>query len=100
MEVKPGYKLTELGVIPEDWGVKTLKELFTFQNGVNANKSAYGSGTPFINVLEVITYPTLNETRIPGRVSLSDQANSAIPNTHYWIWGEWTWSTCTSACWR
>jgi len=27
MEVKPGYKLTDVGVIPEDWGVKLLGEL-------------------------------------------------------------------------
>ena len=27
MEVKPGYKQTEVGVIPEDWEVDTLGEL-------------------------------------------------------------------------
>jgi len=27
MEVKPGYKQTEVGVIPEDWGVKPLGEI-------------------------------------------------------------------------
>lgn len=27
MEVKPGYKQTEVGVIPEDWNVKPLGEL-------------------------------------------------------------------------
>jgi type I restriction enzyme S subunit len=27
MELKPGYKLTEVGVIPEDWKVKSLQEL-------------------------------------------------------------------------
>ncbi len=26
MEVKPGYKQTEVGVIPEDWEVKVLGE--------------------------------------------------------------------------
>src|SRR5262245_47604920 len=52
---KPGYKQTEVGEIPKDWEVKPMAELFTFQNGVNADKSAYGSGIPFINVLEVIT---------------------------------------------
>ena len=26
-EVPPGYKLTEVGVIPEDWGVKMLREI-------------------------------------------------------------------------
>lgn len=27
MEVKPGYKLTEVGVIPEEWKVKKLGEI-------------------------------------------------------------------------
>jgi len=58
--------------------VKTLADLFTFQNGVNADKSAYGSGVAFINVLEVITYHTLTEPMIPGRVQLSPQARRAF----------------------
>ena len=31
MEVVPGYKLTEVGMIPEDWGVKALAEVCTPQ---------------------------------------------------------------------
>lgn len=27
MELKPGYKLTDVGVIPEDWDVALLKTL-------------------------------------------------------------------------
>ena len=27
MEVKPGYKQTEVGVIPDDWDLKTLESL-------------------------------------------------------------------------
>ena len=73
-----GYKHTEVGAVPEDWDVKTLGDLFTFQNGVNADKSAYGSGVAFINVLEIITYQTLTESRIPGKVQLSPQARSAF----------------------
>lgn len=70
MEVRKGYKQTEVGVIPEDWDVMTMGELFNFQNGVNADKAAYGKGIPFINVLEVITHSTLDESRIPGRILL------------------------------
>lgn len=76
--VRLGYKHTEVGAVPEDWDVKTLGDLFTFQNGVNADKSAYGSGVAFINVLEIITYQTLTESRIPGKVQLSPQARSAF----------------------
>jgi type I restriction enzyme S subunit len=55
---------------PIDWSSATLGELFDFSNGINAGKSAYGSGTPFINVLEVITKESLTLEDIPGRVTL------------------------------
>jgi type I restriction enzyme S subunit len=74
MELKSGYKLTEVGVIPEDWEVRPLGELMHFQNGVNAEKGAYGKGIRFANVLEVITRPYLHEEDIPGRINLSGDA--------------------------
>ena len=33
MEVKPGYKQTEVGVIPEEWEVKLLPEVLRFRGG-------------------------------------------------------------------
>lgn len=33
MELKSGYKQTEAGVIPSDWDVKPLKDVFTLKNG-------------------------------------------------------------------
>jgi type I restriction enzyme S subunit len=33
MEVKPGYKQTEVGVIPEEWNVKLLPEVLRFRAG-------------------------------------------------------------------
>lgn len=57
---------------PADWTPYELRELFDFSNGVNAHKSAYGAGTPFINVLEVITKESLTPEDIPGRVTLPD----------------------------
>jgi type I restriction enzyme S subunit len=33
MEVKPGYKLTEIGVIPDDWRIKQLKDMFDIRAG-------------------------------------------------------------------
>jgi type I restriction enzyme, S subunit len=74
MDVKPGYQQTEVGVIPEDWQIATLAALFDFQNGVNADKSAYGRGLPFVNVLEAITYSHLYGPEIPGKVTLSQSA--------------------------
>ena len=36
--MKPGYKQTEVGVIPEDWEVKTFGELFNFSGGYSASR--------------------------------------------------------------
>jgi len=69
--LKPGYKRTEVGVIPDDWEVVKFSDLMDFRNGVNADKGAYGKGIPFINVLEVITRPYLHISDIPGSVMLS-----------------------------
>ena len=70
--MKPGYKQTEVGVIPEDWEVKTFAQLFAFRNGVNADKESYGEGIRFVNVLEPITFSHLYGPEIPGRVTLPE----------------------------
>jgi type I restriction enzyme, S subunit len=44
MELKKGYKMTEVGVIPEDWVVKKLSEIFKLKNGY-AFSSVYFSET-------------------------------------------------------
>lgn len=56
--------------IPEGWTENTLDELISLSNGINAGKAAYGRGTPFINVLEVITNESIDVVNIPGRVTL------------------------------
>jgi len=74
VELKPGYKQTEVGVIPAEWDIVHLSDLLDFRNGVNADKRAYGKGTPFVNVLEVITHSHIRAVDIPGRVSVSRSA--------------------------
>ena len=54
MEVRPGYKQTEVGAIPEDWQLSTVGEHCVFENGDRGtNYPAPGSfvpsGIPFIN---------------------------------------------------
>ena len=56
--------------VPADWLVLPLGELCSFTNGVNAPREAYGTGVPFINVLEVITHTHIHESEIPGKVRL------------------------------
>jgi len=72
--VPVGYERTDIGVIPDDWDLVPLSALMQFQNGANADKSAYGIGIPFINVLEVITKSHLLSKDIPGLVTLSKRA--------------------------
>ncbi len=76
MELRPGYKQTEVGIIPQDWRLLRFSELFSFRNGVNADSRAYGKGLRFINVLEVITHSHLHGPEIPGRITLSESTAS------------------------
>ena len=51
MEIKPGYKQTEVGVIPEDWEVHQLGEgikLFSGQHVLARHYNTEGSGVPYI----------------------------------------------------
>ncbi|MDO9013053.1 MAG: restriction endonuclease subunit S, partial [Gallionella sp.] len=51
MEVKPGYKQTEVGVIPEEWEVKALPEVSWFQEGPGLRNWQFTStGIKVINV--------------------------------------------------
>ena len=51
MEVKLGYKKTEVGVIPEDWGACPLPEIIWFQEGPGLRKWQFRSdGLKVINV--------------------------------------------------
>lgn len=69
--MKKGYKETELGLIPIDWEVKKLGQILIFKNGLNSDKSNYGSGIKFINIMEIINNNVLNYSNIPGEVSVS-----------------------------
>ena len=41
--MRPGYKHTDVGVIPEDWKVRTFKELFNFSGGYSASRDQLSS---------------------------------------------------------
>jgi restriction endonuclease S subunit len=54
MEVKPGYKQTEVGVIPEDWVVRQLADFAEFLSSKRIFESDYVSmGVPFYRGTEV-----------------------------------------------
>jgi type I restriction enzyme, S subunit len=67
---------------PSDWAEHRLGDLYNLSNGINADKSAYSRGVPFANVLEVISNESLNESDIPGRVSLPKKTLDRYRVTH------------------
>ena len=60
MNKKPGYKKTKLGWIPEEWEVKKMLEIGWFKNGMNKEKEDYGSGLPFVNLMDVFDTTTVD----------------------------------------
>ena len=57
MEVRPGYKKTEVGVIPEEWDAKTLASLGSFSKGQGIRKNEAASGDiPCIRYGEIYTH--------------------------------------------
>jgi type I restriction enzyme, S subunit len=73
MELKQGYKLTEVGVIPEDWEVARLGDIFNFKNGLNKEKQYFGQGTPIVNYMDVYYNRSLTSDKLDGRVTLTTQ---------------------------
>jgi len=53
MEVRPGYKQTEVGVIPEDWDVKRLGNLAKIHDGTHQTPKYVLDGIPFYSVEHV-----------------------------------------------
>jgi type I restriction enzyme, S subunit len=77
MEVRAGYKQTEVGVIPEDWDAVRIGDLFTFKNGLNKAKQFFGHGTPIVNYMDVFGRPGLRVEAIGGRVDVSPKELNA-----------------------
>jgi len=73
MEVKPGYKQTEVGVIPEDWSVRQLWMLVTSgpKNGYSGRSSKEARGTPTL----MLTATTA------GELVLNDQTVKRLDET-------------------
>lgn len=67
------YKQTEVGLIPSDWEVISLSEVFEFKNGLNKEKHFFGKGTPIVNYMDVFKNSGLKSGDLSGRVTLSPQ---------------------------
>lgn len=71
--VKEKYKQTEVGLIPNDWEVKRLGEIFEFKNGLNKEKEFFGYGTPIVNYMDVFRNAGILKADIEGKVFLTQQ---------------------------
>ena len=68
--------------IPEGWQKVALGEFMEFKNGINADKSAYGQGTKFVNVMDIFRNNFLKKDDITGLVRISDKQLSEYSVVH------------------
>ena len=84
MGVRPGYKQTEVGVIPEDWEVRQLRECLSMQPtyGINAPAAPYSDRLP--------AYIRITDITEDGRYSSAKpvSVNSAASDAYYLIEGD------------
>jgi type I restriction enzyme, S subunit len=78
VELRPGYKQTEVGVIPEDWEVVPIGSLGTFSKGQGVRKDEASSGDlPCIRYGEIYTHHNdiirSFSSRISARVAASSR---------------------------
>lgn len=72
MELMPGYKISEAGVIPEDWESRPLSSIGRFKNGINKSSEAFGHGTPFVNLMDVFGVNSIKSCDGLGLVKTTD----------------------------
>ena len=68
----PGYKISEAGVIPEDWESRPLSSIGRFKNGINKGSEAFGHGSPFVNLMDVFGENSIKSCDGLGLVKTSD----------------------------
>lgn len=78
MELKPGYKQTEVGVIPEDWCVRSLSEISSKQSvGLVINPSSYVEKNGTVPIL-LGSNITPNKINWSSSKCISEESNNKI----------------------
>lgn len=78
MEVRPGYKRTEVGIIPENWEVKPLKRISPKQSvGLVINPSTYFENSGTVPML-VGSHVSENHIEWESANRISDSSNSLL----------------------
>ena len=65
--VQPKLRFPEFN---DEWELKKLKDYLIFQNGLNADKEKFGSGTKFISVMDILNNPFITYDVIRGSVEV------------------------------
>ncbi len=70
--MKPGYKQTEVGIIPKDWEVKVFGKLYAepSRNGIYKSAEYQGRGTRIVNMGEMFGLDFISDQEM-SRVSLT-----------------------------
>jgi type I restriction enzyme, S subunit len=68
----PGYKQTEVGVIPEDWLIEKLGSIGKFKNGINKSADDFGFGYPFVNLMDVFGKPAIRGDESFGLINSTE----------------------------
>ncbi|HDV8353881.1 MULTISPECIES: restriction endonuclease subunit S [Burkholderia] len=80
MELKPGYKQTEVGVIPEDWDVVTFKEQFSISAGGDVNQKLSSSYQDEAHCFPIYSN-SLTDAGLYGYCSYADHPAKSITVT-------------------
>jgi type I restriction enzyme, S subunit len=90
MELKAGYKQTEVGVIPEDWDVRTFGEIFSYLSTATNSRSdlTEGAGVFYIHYGDIHTkfHNHLNFVmNKPPKIDRSKCRNAALIRNGDWV---------------
>lgn len=69
-EVPRGYKKTEVGIVPTEWDKVKLKDLLDFKNGINAEKSKFGSGIKLISIMDILQNKPIYYEDVIGAINI------------------------------
>lgn len=65
--------MSKLQTTPSGWKLTTLGTFMEFKNGVNSDKNAYGSGTEFVNVMDIFKRNFMKKCNILGKVEITEK---------------------------
>ncbi|AQQ70758.1 hypothetical protein SMSP2_01119 [Limihaloglobus sulfuriphilus] len=96
MQVRKGYKQTEVGVIPEDWDVKEIKHIAPLQRGFDLPNTKLQKGEfPVVYSNGVEHYHIEYKVRAPGVVTGRSGTIGKVTfiNENYWPHNTSLWVT-------